>query len=96
MKEQKDFSGRPTFSFEDIRAGRYSRIVKNLARRFKLQPEGKSVDTAEEKLQEYSSGSLLVSLEWTSEGGFSVNSRNPNSDQLTGEIADYTHKKYRV
>ncbi len=96
MKEQKDFSGRPTFSFEDIRAGRYSRIVKNLSRRFKLQPEGMFVDTADNKLQEYSSGSLLVSLEWTTEVGFSVNSRNPDSDQLTSEIADYTHNKYRA
>ncbi len=96
MKEQKDFSGRPTYSFEDIRAGRYSRIVKNLSRRFKLQPEGKSVDTADNKLQEYSSGNLLVSLEWTTEVGFSVNSRNPDSDQLTSDIADYAHKKYRA
>ena len=96
MKEQHDFSGRPSYSFEDIRSTRYSRISKNLARRFKLQPEGKFVDTPEAKLQEYSEGARLVSLEWSSTSGYSVNSRNSDSDQLVAEIAAFIHKKYRV
>lgn len=96
MKEQRDFSGRPSYEFEDIRIGRYSRISGNIARRFKLQPEGRFVDTAAEKLQEYSCGQLLVSLEWTVAAGYSVNSRDPEADQLTTDIAEFIHKKYRV
>ncbi|MFK8031999.1 MAG: hypothetical protein AB8G18_17345 [Gammaproteobacteria bacterium] len=96
MKEKRDFDGRPSFFFEDIKSGRYSRIAKNLARRFKLQPEGRFVDTTDTKLQEYSCRNLLVSLEWEQSDGFSVNSRNADSDQMTEDIAEYVHKKYRA
>ncbi len=96
MKEQRDFNGRPSYEFEDIRVGRYARISSNIARRFKLQPEGKFVDTPEEKLQEYSCGNVLVSLEWATASGYSVNSRGPEADQITTDIAEYIHKKYRV
>ena len=96
MKKKEDFDGRPSFYFEEIRSSRYSRIAKNLARRFKLQPEGRHVDTPDTKLQEYSCNSLLVSLEWEETEGFSVNSRNSDSDQLTSDIAEYAHKKYRA
>lgn len=96
MKESRDFNGRPSFEFCDLTINRYARIAKNLARRFKLQPEGRFVDTHEEKLQEYSCGSLMVSIEWVQSQGFSVNSRSEESDQLTQDIAQYVHKKYRA
>ncbi len=96
MIEKRDFSGRPSFHFEDVRVGRYARISSNVARRFKLQPEGKFIDTPKEKLQEYSCGNVLVSLEWTADGGYSVNSRAADADQLTTDIATFIHKKYRV
>lgn len=96
MKAHTDVQGRPFFEFADIRASRYSRIAKNLARRFKLQPEGKFVDTTEEKLQEYSSGALMVSIEWADATGLSVHSRSEPSDVLTTQIAEYVQKKYRA
>ncbi len=96
MKEKHDFAGRPSFEFEGVRSSRYARISGKIARRFKLKPEGKFIDTSEEKLQEYSCGNVLVSLEWTEEGGYSVNSRCPDADQLTSDIATFIQKKYRV
>lgn len=96
MKERKDFSGRPSFEFEGIRSSRYARISGTLARRFKLQPEGKFIDTPREKLQEYSCGHQLISLEWTEQAGYSVNSRCEDADDLTTQMAQFIHKKYRV
>jgi len=96
MNEKRNGAGRVLFEFNDIRKNRYARIAKNLSRRFKLQPEGKHIENAEQILQEYSSGNLLLSIEWSDGVGLSIVSSSAETDPLVIDIADYVHKKYRV
>lgn len=86
----RNHSGQLTFEMSNVPARSYAEMCADISSRFRLNARGGLVsDLVEVVFEDYGWGELRIGLEWDIWSGFIVVAKNPDSEQLVRDIADY-------
>ncbi|MEZ9595174.1 hypothetical protein AB4298_11065 [Shewanella sp. 10N.261.52.F9] len=89
MDNQRDFSSRLTFDFDQVALKDYAKITKSVVAEFKLIPHTALVNGLEETFQDFTFNQSIIGLEWDIWSGYVVNAKNTEAEVLVEKIATY-------
>ncbi len=89
MNEQRDFSNRLTFDFDNIDAVMYKIITQSIVKEFKLKPKNKLLIGLDEIFQDFKVEKAVIGLEWDVWSGYTVVAKNKEAEDLARNMANF-------
>lgn len=94
MRGHRDASDRLTFDFDKIESDSYQKITQSVVKNFNLVSSSELAEGLSAIFKNYTSGGLVVGLEWDNWSGYTVCAKNTKSEQLATEIAEFINATY--